>query len=97
MTSRALWFPLQTLWLQQLIRALLVGRIGDAEHDGDRAMKDMAGAPGTTFVTPLDREDLYHLTNEIESVSDLVSSTASYYTVHQGVMGPRFGSFLPHC
>lgn len=64
-------------------RMLMVERIRDAEHDGDKAMKDMADALDKTFVTPLDREDLYHLTNKIESVSDLISATANHTTVHQ--------------
>jgi hypothetical protein len=64
-------------------RQLLVERIRDAEHDGDKAMKDMTDALDQTFVTPIDREDLYTLTNKIESVSDVISATATYISVHQ--------------
>jgi predicted phosphate transport protein (TIGR00153 family) len=64
-------------------RQVLVERIRDAEHDGDKAMKDMADALDKTFVTPIDREDLYTLTNKIESVSDVISATATYISVHQ--------------
>lgn len=62
---------------------LLLERIREAEHDGDRAMKDMMDALDKSFVTPIDREDLYHLTAAIESVSDFISSTANHLTVHQ--------------
>lgn len=64
-------------------RLVFVERIREAEHDGDRAMKEMADALDRTFVTPIDREDLYHLTSKIESVSDFISATANYLTVHK--------------
>ncbi|MFZ5478724.1 MAG: DUF47 domain-containing protein [Myxococcota bacterium] len=62
---------------------VLVERIREAEHAGDRAKKDMADALDTTFVTPIDREDLFHLTAAFESVSDFISATANHLTVHQ--------------
>ncbi len=65
---------------QQLI---LVERIRDAEHDGDRAKKDMSDALDRTFVTPIDREDLYHLVGALENVSDFIAATANHLTVHQ--------------
>jgi uncharacterized protein Yka (UPF0111/DUF47 family) len=61
----------------------IVERIRDAEHAGDRAMKDMMDAMDRSFVTPIDREDLYHLTAAIESVSDFISATSNHLTVHQ--------------
>lgn len=64
-------------------RLVLVERIREAEHAGDKAKKDMADALDTTFVTPIDREDLYHLTSALENVSDFVSATANHLTVHQ--------------
>lgn len=64
-------------------RVSLVERIREAEHAGDRAMKDMSDKLDTTFVTPIDREDLYHLTGAIESVSDFIAATANQLTVHQ--------------
>lgn len=64
-------------------RNQIIERIRDAEHAGDKALKDMADALDATFVTPLDREDLYHITNKIESVSDLISATANHMAVHQ--------------
>ncbi|MBI3820840.1 MAG: DUF47 family protein [Planctomycetes bacterium] len=64
-------------------RPQIIERIRDAEHAGDKAMKDMADALDATFVTPLDREDLYHITNKLESVSDLISATANHVSVHQ--------------
>lgn len=62
---------------------VLVERIREAEHAGDKAKKDMADALNRTFVTPLDREDLYLLTSSIENVSDFIAATANHLTVHQ--------------
>ena len=65
---------------QQLV---LVERIREAEHAGDKAKKEMSDALDRTFVTPIDREDLYHLCSSLESVSDFISATANHLTVHQ--------------
>lgn len=61
---------------------VLVERIREDEHDGDRAFRTMADALDQTFVTPMDREDLFHLTAAIEDVSDFIASTANHLTVH---------------
>jgi uncharacterized protein Yka (UPF0111/DUF47 family) len=64
-------------------RIVLIERIRDAEHEGDRALQSMADALDRTFVTPLDREDLWALTAALEGVTDLVNSTANHLTVHR--------------
>jgi predicted phosphate transport protein (TIGR00153 family) len=61
----------------------LVERIREAEHAGDKGKKEMSDALDRTFVTPIDREDLYHLCSALESVSDFISATANHLTVHQ--------------
>jgi hypothetical protein len=64
-------------------RLVLVERIREAEHEGDAAKKAMADALDTTFVTPIDREDLFTLTGALENVSDFISATANHLLVHQ--------------
>lgn len=61
----------------------LVQRIRQSEHDGDAAMRAMTDALDQTFVTPLDREDLFRLCNQLEAVSDFVAATASQVEIHQ--------------
>lgn len=39
----------------------------EIEHEGDALVKEMATALAKTFITPLDREDLYHLSVLIEN------------------------------
>ncbi|MBM4367346.1 MAG: DUF47 domain-containing protein, partial [Deltaproteobacteria bacterium] len=38
----------------------------------------MSDALDRTFVTPIDREDLYHLCSAVENVSDFIAATASH-------------------
>ena len=61
---------------------VLVDSIREDEHDGDKAFRVMTDALDRTFVTPVDREDLYHVTSAIEDVSDFITSTANHLTVH---------------
>jgi uncharacterized protein len=60
----------------------LVERIREAERDGDIGLRTIAEALDATFVTPIDREDLYHLASSLEVISDFVSATANHLTVH---------------
>jgi predicted phosphate transport protein (TIGR00153 family) len=63
-------------------RLELLGPITEAEREGDKALRTIAQALDATFVTPIDREDLYHLASSLEVVSDFISSTANHLTVH---------------
>jgi uncharacterized protein Yka (UPF0111/DUF47 family) len=58
-------------------RAAEVAAIEAAENRGDDALAAMGDELDRTFVTPIDREDLYHLAVAIEAVSDHVASAAA--------------------
>jgi uncharacterized protein Yka (UPF0111/DUF47 family) len=60
----------------------LVDAIRDCEHEADEAMARMSEALQQTFVTPIDREDLYLLVSSVENVSDFISATANQLSVH---------------
>jgi len=60
----------------------LVDQIRDQEHAADEAMRKMTEALHQTFVTPIDREDLYLLASSVEDISDYIASTANHLTVH---------------
>ncbi len=64
-------------------QTILVERVRDAENAGDRAKKDMSDALDRTFVTPIDREDLFHLMSTLEGLSDVIAATANQVVVHQ--------------
>jgi uncharacterized protein len=59
-----------------------VDRVKEAERDGDRALRTISEALNATFVTPIDREDLYHLASALEIISDIISATANHLTIH---------------
>lgn len=42
----------------------------ELEHQGDRLSRDLEDALATSFVTPLDREDLQKLSKELDDVTD---------------------------
>jgi uncharacterized protein len=63
-------------------RTSLISDLQEVEHDGDRALRTISEALDATFVTPIDREDLYHLASSLEVISDFVSATANHLTVH---------------
>ena len=46
------------------------------EHEGDKVVHELEEALGQTFVTPIDREDLQHLSSELDDVLDLTNSAA---------------------
>ena len=60
----------------------LVELIRSAEHEGDVGLRTIGEALDATFVTPIDREDLYHLASSLEVISDFISATANHLTVH---------------
>src|SRR5690348_16842138 len=58
-------------------RLEILPAVSNAEREGDTALRTIAKALDATFVTPIDREDLYHLASALETVSDFISSTAN--------------------
>jgi uncharacterized protein len=46
------------------------------EHEGDRITHDIHQALNRTFVTPIDREDILDLTNDLDDIVDYVDEVA---------------------
>jgi uncharacterized protein len=49
-----------------------------AEQEGDRITHDIVRRLNTTFVTPLDREDIYALATKIDDIVDYVEEAADF-------------------
>ncbi|MEQ1507129.1 MAG: DUF47 family protein [Myxococcota bacterium] len=64
-------------------RIAMLDDLRAAERAGDTALRTMSEALDATFVTPIDREDLYHLAAALEVISDFITSTANHLTVHR--------------
>ena len=63
-------------------REAIVARIHEVEHEADRVIAEVYEALNRTFVTPLDRSDIYSLAVSLEEVADAVFATALQYVVH---------------
>jgi hypothetical protein len=62
-------FPTET---EALVRA-----VKDREHDGDSLTRDVVALLNRTFVTPIDRDDIYRLVGAIDDVCDRINDAAS--------------------
>ncbi len=58
------------------------GRIKDREHEGDEITHTIIRRINTTFVTPMDREDIYLLASALDDVLDEVEAVADLFVLH---------------
>ncbi len=64
--------------------AYLAGKeIHDVEHAGDDLVHKILDRLNKTFITPLDREDIYALTSKLDDVLDYVDSVAKRLVTFQ--------------
>jgi hypothetical protein len=61
--------------------------IVDAEHRGDDITHEIIRKLNTTFVTPLDREDIHALASGIDDVMDFIEAAADIFVLH-GITEP---------
>lgn len=54
----------------------LVEAIKREEHAADNLMRDIIQRINSTFITPIDREDIFHLSSRLDNVIDLLDGTA---------------------
>jgi len=54
----------------------------DVEHEADGVIHEVYDALNRTFVTPIDRSDIYALATQLEDVVDLAHATAMQVVVH---------------
>jgi uncharacterized protein Yka (UPF0111/DUF47 family) len=63
-------------------RAEIIARITDEEHVGDKVIHEVYDALNRTFVTPMDRSDIYALATDLENITDCVHGTVMQISVH---------------
>ncbi|MBI4350733.1 MAG: DUF47 domain-containing protein [Elusimicrobia bacterium] len=51
-------------------------KIHDFEHEGDTLTHEITDMLNRTFITPIDREDIYALANQLDDVLDMVNAMA---------------------
>jgi uncharacterized protein len=54
----------------------MVGKIIDAEHAGDRITHETLARLEQTYITPIDRDDIYDLISRIDDVVDMIDAVA---------------------
>src|SRR5690606_33660664 len=53
------------------------------EQEGDRITHDIIRRLNTTFVTPIDREDIYGLATKLDDVVEYIEEAADYLALYQ--------------
>jgi uncharacterized protein len=61
----------------------LPSQIVDLEHEGDRITHEIVKRLNATFVTPIDREDLYGLATQLDDVVDFTEEAADFLGLYQ--------------
>jgi predicted phosphate transport protein (TIGR00153 family) len=54
-----------------------VKKIKDLEHEGDTLTHEIVDMLNRTFITPIDREDIYALANILDDIVDMINSMAN--------------------
>lgn len=63
-------------------REAIVAKIKEVEHQADLVIIEVYKELNRTFVTPIDRSDIYNLGSELENITDKICSTALQIIVH---------------
>ena len=61
---------------------LKVRRIQDREHEGDEITHEVFRRLNTSFITPMDREDIYKLATALDDVLDGIEGVADLFLLH---------------
>src|SRR6201992_3016923 len=61
----------------------LPAQVVAAEHEGDRITHEIIKRLNSTFVTPLDREDIYALATKLDDVVDFAEGGADLLVVYK--------------
>jgi predicted phosphate transport protein (TIGR00153 family) len=65
-------------------RAKSLGQqIRDLEHQGDALTHELVKRLNTTFITPIDREDIYALASRLDDVLDLIDAVADRLVLYR--------------
>ncbi len=60
-----------------------VKELSALEHEGDLITRDIFNALNSTFITPLDREDIRTLASDLDDILDLIEGVALYLIVFE--------------
>jgi predicted phosphate transport protein (TIGR00153 family) len=58
-------------------------RIREREQEGDALTRDIIQRLNTTFITPMDREDIYALATALDDVLDAIEAAGDLFVLHR--------------
>ena len=58
-------------------------RLHDMEHEGDEITHDIMKRLNTTFVTPIDHEDIHQLASQLDDILDHIDAAADLLVLHK--------------
>jgi predicted phosphate transport protein (TIGR00153 family) len=61
----------------------LLRQIVEAEHEGDRITHEIIKRLNSTFVTPIDREDIYGLATQMDDIVDFTEEAADFLGLYK--------------
>ena len=75
--------------------------IKEIEHKGDEITRNISDSLHETFITPIDREDILHLTQRMDDVLDFIHETTTKIAVYDVKMMPscmaEFSGMILEC
>ncbi len=57
-------------------------RLQEREHEGDQVTHDIIRRLNTSFITPMDREDIYELATALDDVMDAIEAAGDLFVLH---------------
>ena len=70
-------------------RKTLTDRMHDLEHDGDGVTHKIFSELNSTFVTPIDREDIHQLASSLDDIMDHMDGSAGRFILYKLKAWPR--------
>jgi uncharacterized protein len=70
-------------------RRAKVAQLKALEHDGDIITRDIFNALNSTFITPLDREDIRTLATDLDDILDYMEGVAQYLVLFEIAESPE--------
>ena len=67
-------------------------KVHDLEHEGDTLMHEITDMLNRTFITPIDREDIFALANQIDDVLDMLNAMAGRMKLYKLDPGEEYFS-----
>jgi uncharacterized protein Yka (UPF0111/DUF47 family) len=78
--------------------AATLERVHDLEHRGDELVREVTLALDETFVTPIDREDIYSLASSIDNVLDNFYGAAQAFVAYEvHTLSPAMREIIQLC